>query len=127
MTYTNPTTTSVERLAMAIRAEVAQALANDAQIWARQVAQSLGQESPQDQVTEAPLAVRGAEEAEQVAALAMAELSRFGHPSGLTTLQEWLGASAEEFDEVFLAALRQELNLVALPEIGGATEGASND
>jgi hypothetical protein len=127
MTDTTPTTTSVERLTMAIRAEVAQALADDAQIWARQVAQALGPESPQDQVTEARLAELAAEETDRVAALAMAELGRFGRPSRLTTLQEWLGISAEEFDEVFLAALRQECHLEALRKMGDSAEKASDD
>jgi len=126
MTYTRPTT-SVERLAMAIRAELTQALAKDAQIWARRVAQALGPESTEDQVMEARLAERAAEEADQVAVLAMAELGRFGRPSRLTALQEWLGVSAEEFDELFLVALRQERNLEALPEIGSSVEEASDD
>jgi hypothetical protein len=105
MTYM--TTTKDERLAMAVRAEVAQALAKAAQIRARRLAQALEPGSPQDQVVGASLAQRAAEEAGQAAAVAMAELGRFGRPSRLMTLQEWLGFSAEEFDEAFLAALRQ--------------------
>jgi hypothetical protein len=99
--------TKEHRLALAIRAEVTEAQARRARERAERLTQAIGPESTPDAIAAASSAQRAAAEARALGAAAMAELGRFGGPSHHRSLQEWIGVSVEEFDDAFLAALRE--------------------
>ena len=101
-----------QRLAAAVRAEVAQALVDGARVRARRLAQAIGSESPPEDLEAASCAQRVADEAGAVAAAAMADLRRLGEPFRGLTFHDWLGVSVEDFNAAVLAAMR-----TGVPEI----------